>query len=155
MEYRIVIASGVRRLTAERLYDILKLRQDVFLFEENIHYPDLDDVDKEAIHVFAVAGGDGKETVASYARVYFDMDEGHVKIGRVVTAAAHRGGGLASKVMANAVSEACKHFGVSEVWLDAQEHVVDFYARLGFTVASEPFIEAGIKHVKMVFRRGQ
>lgn len=153
MDYKVVIAPDMRHLPAERLYDILKLRQDVFLWEEDIRYPDLDGVDKDAAHVFAVTCENGKEVITSYARVYWDRNENHVKIGRVVTAPAYRGEGMSSMVMEDAIAAAWKCFGVPEVWVDAQEHVTSFYERLGFTIASEPFMEAGIKHVKMVFRR--
>lgn len=145
-----IISSSFESLSATRLYDILKLRQDVFMWEENIHYPDLDDVDKSAVHVFALDKKDGKETIAAYARVYSDAAEGHVKIGRVVASPSYRGRGLASGVVRKAVAEAAMRFGVPEVWLDSQEHVISFYEGLGFTIASEPFVEAGIKHVRMV-----
>lgn len=148
-----IVTADMDSLSATLLYDILKLRQDVFMWEENIHYPDLDDVDKTARHVFALDKAEGKEIVAAYARVYWDDAEQHAKIGRVVTAPAYRGKGLASKVVMEAVSVAGRHYNVSEVWLDAQEHVIRFYESLGFTVASKPFIEAGITHVKMVFTR--
>lgn len=141
-----VETSDFASLTPAQLYGILKLRQDVFMWEENIHYPDLDGVDKEAMHVFAVDG----EAIAAYARVYWEDSGKQAKIGRVVTAPAYRGKGLASKVVKEAVAVARKHYNVSEVWLDAQEHVISFYESLGFTIASEPFIEAGITHVKMV-----
>lgn len=141
-----IVTSDFASLTPAQLYDVLKLRQDVFMWEENIHYPDLDDVDKEALHVFAVEG----EAVAAYARAYWEDNEKQAKIGRVVTAPAYRGKGLASKVVMKAVAVAREHYNVSEVWLDAQEHVISFYESLGFTIASEPFIEAGITHVKMV-----
>lgn len=144
----IVEISDFAQFTPTQLYDILKLRQDVFMWEENIHYPDLDDVDKEAMHVFAV----DKDVLAAYARVYWEDSEKQAKIGRVVTTPAYRGKGFASKVVKEAVAVAKKHYNVSEVWLDAQEHVISFYESLGFTIASEPFIEAGIKHVKMVIK---
>lgn len=143
-----VMACDFASLSSAQLYAILQLRQDVFIWEEGIRYPDLDGVDKAAMHVFAVDGG----VVAAYARAYWDDCEKHAKIGRVVTAAAYRGRGLASKVVREAVAVARKHGHVAEVWLDAQEHVVGFYERLGFVTASDPFIEAGIAHVRMVMR---
>ncbi len=81
-------------LTARQLFQILKLRQDVFFVEEEIIYPDLDDTDDDCIHVFATTEKDGKTITVSYARVYFDPLEQHVKVGRVVTAAAYRGQGI-------------------------------------------------------------
>lgn len=144
-----IIARTMKTLTAEQLYDLLKLREDVFMWEENIMYPDLDNVDKVAVHAFATIREGGKDIAASYARVYQDDTEGHVKIGRVVTAKPLRGQGLAQQVMKKCIDVARHDFAASEVWLDAQLHAVSFYEQLGFTVASTPFIEAGIEHVKM------
>ncbi len=146
------LTLDLRSMSAIQLYDILKLRQDVFMWEENIHYPDLDDVDKTASHVIATVAHNGNETLAAYARVYKDDAEHHVKIGRVVTATKYRGHNIASKVMKTAISVAQNRFNADEVWLDAQMHVVDFYKNLGFNVMSEPFIEAGIQHVSMAYK---
>lgn len=147
------VTSDFEKLTSTQLYDILKLRQDVFMWEENIHYPDLDDVDKTAMHVFAMDKAGGKDVIAACARAYWDEAESHAKIGRVATAPAYRGKGLASEVVKEATAAARMRCHALEVWLDAQEHVVGFYENLGFTIASEPFIEAGIMHVRMVSRQ--
>lgn len=139
-------ALGLNSLSAMQLFDILKLRQDVFFVEENIINPDLDDIDKEAIHVFTTINGE----IASYARVYRDRAEKRVKIGRVVTAAERRGKGLASEIIRRCVEIGKKDFKAKEIWLDAQIHAVSFYESLGFKVASGRFIEAGIEHIRMV-----
>lgn len=107
-------------LTARQLFQILKLRQDVFFVEEKIIYPDLDDTDEDCIHVFATTEKDGKTITVSYARVYFDPLEQHVKVGRVATAAAYRGQGIGGEVMRRCCEVAQSRFSDSEVWLDAQ-----------------------------------
>ena len=119
-------------LTARQLFQILKLRQDVFFVEEKIIYPDLDDTDENCIHVFATTEKDGKTITVSYARVYFEPLEQHVKVGRVATAAAYRGQGIGGEVMRRCCEVAQSRFSDSEVWLDAQLHAVDFYRSLGF-----------------------
>lgn len=139
-------ALDINSLSAMQLFDILKLRQDVFFVEEKIIYPDLDGIDKEARHVFTTINGE----IASYARVYWDCAEKRVKIGRVVTAAEHRGKGLASEIIRRCVEVGKKDFNAKEIWLDAQIHAVSFYESLGFKVASGRFMEAGIEHVRMV-----
>lgn len=148
MEHIIIKSHDIKSLSSIQLFDILRLRQDVFFVEENIIYPDLDDIDKEAIHVFATINGE----VVSYARVYNDEAEKHVKIGRVVTAAKYRGKGLASEIIKECVKVGKENYGVGEFWLDAQIHAITFYESLGFEIASERFIEAGIEHVRMVRR---
>lgn len=147
MEQQINIeALDINSLSALQLFDILKLRQDVFFVEENIIYPDLDDIDKEAIHVFATLKGE----IVSYARIYNDEIEKRVKIGRVVTAAKHRGKGLASEIINRCVDEGKAKFNASYIWLDAQIHAITFYESLGFKIASDRFMEAGIEHIRMV-----
>ena len=140
-------------LTARQLFQILKLRQDVFFVEEKIIYPDLDDTDEDSIHVFATTEKDGKTITVSYARVYFDPLEQHVKVGRVATAAAYRGQGIGGEVMRRCCEVAQSRFSDSEVWLDAQLHAVDFYRFLGFQVVSDVFMEAGIEHIRMMWRK--
>ena len=140
-------------LTARQLFQILKLRQDVFFVEEKIIYPDLDDTDENCIHVFATTEKDGKTITVSYARVYFEPLEQHVKVGRVATAAAYRGQGIGGEVMRRCCEVAQSRFSDSEVWLDAQLHAVDFYRSLGFQVVSDVFMEAGIEHIRMMWRK--
>ena len=140
-------------LTARQLFQILKLRQDVFFVEEKIIYPDIDATDEDCIHVFATTEKDGKTITVSYARVYFDPLEQHVKVGRVATAAAYRGQGIGGEVMRRCCEVAQSRFSDSEVWLDAQLHAVDFYRSLGFQVVSDVFMEAGIEHIRMMWRK--
>ena len=140
-------------LTARQLFQILKLRQNVFFVEEKIIYPDLDDTDEDCIHVFATTEKDGKTITVSYGRVYFDPLEQHVKVGRVATAAAYRGQGIGGEVMRRCCEVAQSRFSDSEVWLDAQLHAVDFYRFLGFQVVSDVFMEAGIEHIRMMWRK--
>ena len=146
-------ALHVNDLTARQLFQLLKLRQDVFLVEEKIIYPDLDDTDEDSIHVVATTEKDGKTITVSYARVYFDPLEQHVKVGRVATAAAYRGQGIGGEVMRRCCEVAQSRFSDSEVWLDAQLHAVDFYRFLGFQVVSDVFMEAGIEHIRMMWRK--
>lgn len=140
-------------LTARQLFQILKLRQDVFFVEEEIIYPDLDDTDEDCIHVFATTEKDGKIITVSYARVYFDPLEQHVKVGRVATAAVYRGQGIGGEVMRRCCEIAQECNNASEVWLDAQLHAVDFYNSLGFQVVSVVFMEAGIAHIRMIWKK--
>lgn len=145
-----ILSLDLKELSASQLFDILKLRQDVFFVEENIIYPDLDNIDREAVHVFAMVDEDGGDVVGSYARVYLDHDEGRVKIGRVATARKYRGQGLGGAIIDKCVKIGKKRLGADEIWLDAQIHAVSFYEEQGFKIASERFIEAGIEHVRMV-----
>ena len=128
-------------LDAATAYAIWRLRQDVFVVEQECPYPDLDGRDTEpgTVHVVMREGGD----VIGYARVL--DDGGEWRIGRVVLAPAARGRGLADRLMTAAL-EACP---ARPVVLDAQSPLVDWYAGLGFAVDGEEFLEDGIPHVPM------
>ena len=136
-----ITASRFTDLDAATAYAVWRLRQAVFVVEQECPYPDLDgrDPDPGTRHVVLREGDD----VLGYARV---LDDGDVwRIGRVVLAATGRGRGLADLLM-TASLESCPD---RDVVLDAQTPLADWYARFGFTVDGDEFVEDGIPHVPM------
>ncbi len=132
-------------LTTNELFEILRLRQSVFIIEQNCPYPDIDDDDKNAIHVFS---WNEEGRVNACLRVFYkDKEEGTVQIGRVVTL--ERGIGLGGKVLHKGIEVALSRFNAKKLYLEAQTYATGFYEREGFKVVSEPFLEDGIPHVKM------
>ncbi|WP_432563380.1 GNAT family N-acetyltransferase [Kineococcus sp. SYSU DK003] len=125
------------------LYSLLKLRVDVFVVEQECAYPELDgrDLEPTCLHVWAESGGVPVATL----RVLRDAD-GRGRIGRVATAAGFRGAGLAGTLVRRALDV----LQGSEVVLDAQAHLQDWYARFGFVARGEEFLEDGIPHIEMV-----
>jgi ElaA protein len=122
-------------------YAVWRLRQDVFVVEQECPYPDLDGRDAEPGTRHVVLRED--EAVVGYARV---LDEGtRWRIGRVALAPAARGRGLADVVMETAL-QVCPD---RDVVLDAQTALVGWYESLGFTVTGEEFLDDGIPHVPM------
>ncbi|WP_432476313.1 GNAT family N-acetyltransferase [Nocardioides sp. GXQ0305] len=122
-------------------YAVWRLRQDVFVVEQECPYPDLDGRDAEPGTRHVVLRED--DTVVGYARV---LDEGtRWRIGRVALAPAARGRGLADVVMETAL-QVCPD---RDVVLDAQAALVAWYESLGFTVAGAEFLDDGIPHVPM------
>ena len=128
-------------LDARTAYALWRLRQEVFVVEQDCPYPDLDGRDPEpgTVHVVMFEG----DAVIGYARVLDDGDEW--RIGRVVLAAAGRGRGLADRLMDGAVA-ACPG---RDVVLDAQTPLAAWYAGFGFAVDGEEFLEDGIPHLPM------
>jgi ElaA protein len=126
------------------LYALLKLRVDVFVVEQACAYPELDGRDCEpgTRHLW-VTGADAAQPLA-YLRVLTEPN-GDMRIGRVVTAPAARGGGLARRLVEVALSV---DPSVNTV-LNAQSHLVDFYTKLGFTPSGPEFLDDGIPHVPM------
>jgi ElaA protein len=124
------------------LHDILKLRADVFVVEQDCVYRDLDGRDTEAgaLHYWAEVDG----TVAACLR-RLDEPDGVVRVGRIATRVDHRGQGLAAALITAALE------GVDgPAVLDAQVQLEEWYGRLGFVRAGPTFVEDGIPHVPMV-----
>ncbi len=128
-------------LSPLELHDILRLRSDVFVVEQNCVYPDLDgrDIEPRTLHHWLARSG----TVIAYARQLSEPD-GSIRIGRVVTDRHHRGEGLAAAM----VTHICRHSSGVLV-LDAQTYLVDWYRKLGFSVTGSEFLEDGIPHTPM------
>lgn len=128
------------RLTADELYDILQLRAEVFVVEQNCPYQDLDGKDKVSFHVWL---RDERGVVAAL-RVY-ELDGVH--IGRVVTR--FRRQGLGTLVMREGIRTAREQFGRREIRISAQQYARPFYERLGFEAYTDGYLEDGIPHVGM------
>ena len=141
-----VPAMTVRVLTFDELdahtaYDVWRLRQQVFVVEQQSPYPDLDGRDREPTTRHLLSEAD--DTLVAYARV---LDDGEwARIGRVLVAPEARGRGLAAEL----VRTALEVIGDREVRLDAQTGLRDWYASYGFVVTGPEFDEDGVIHVPM------
>ena len=143
----IVIRSAhLRDLDAVTLHEIVRLRQDVFVVEQECAYADLDgrDVEAGALQVWAE---DADGSVVATLRVLREAG-GEVRIGRVATVRSMRGRGLARALVTEALDET-----EGTVVLDAQNHLAQWYAALGFERVGEEFVEDGIPHVPMRLER--
>ncbi|MCF7221492.1 GNAT family N-acetyltransferase [Marilutibacter chinensis] len=149
------IATRFDALTTSRLYKLLRLRSEVFVVEQACVYLDIDGKDRhpDAWHLLGEAP-DG--TLAAYLRL-LPAGLGHgvdrfaePSIGRVVTAPAWRGRRLGDPLMREGVALAGRVWPGAPVRLGAQAHLQHFYARHGFEVASEEYLEDGIPHVEML-----
>jgi ElaA protein len=137
-----ILSASTRDLDVATLHDILRLRQDVFVVEQQCVYADLDgrDLEPGTVQVWAQ---DGQAGVVATLRVLLEPD-GTRRIGRVATAVPARGRGLAADLVAAAVG-----LGEGPVVLDAQSHLEEWYARFGFARVGEEFLDDGIPHVPM------
>jgi predicted GNAT family N-acyltransferase len=129
-------------LTPFEVYGLCRLRVDVFVVEQECPYPELDgrDVEPGTVHVWFE---DADGTVAATIRVLHDGDTR--AIGRVATAAAYRGRGLAARLMEQGIAM-CAGFPVT---LGAQAHLEGWYERFGFRRSGPGYVEDGIPHVPM------
>lgn len=137
-------------LTGDELYEILKLRQQVFAVEQLCIYQDIDDLDKSAWHLMAWNTADST-TLVAYLRIVFPTYKyNEPSIGRVLTAESTRGTGLGKKLMKTAMSQLEKEYPGQAVRISAQQHLEKFYSGYGFKKVSEPYDEDGIAHIEML-----
>lgn len=130
-------------LTLSELYDIIKLRISVFVVEQSCVYQELDDMDKNAYHLFLSDGGE----IQAYLRVLPDSVWGEVSIGRVISVKRRRG--LGGKILSEGIRIAKEKFGAKKIVIGAQAYAQSFYEQAGFVKDSYEYIEDGIKHIKM------
>lgn len=140
--------ASFAELDTRTLYDLLRLRVDVFVVEQKCAYPELDgrDTEPETRHVWLSRDG----APVAYLRILSDPDS-VARVGRVVVSPAARGTGAAGRLMAAALDEV----GGRPSVLDAQAYLVRFYERYGYTVTGAEFLEDGIPHVPMARPAGR
>ena len=142
-----LIVKHFNELSNIELYEILKTRFEIFVTEQECIYQDMDDRDQDAVHVFC---WNDSGRVAGCLRVFWkDLDEssGIAQIGRVVTL--EHGKGIGRQILHKGVEVAIERFKAKKLYLEAQEYAIGYYAREGFEVVSDTFLEDGILHVKM------
>jgi len=140
-----IVAVDFDHLSARDGYDAWRLRQDVFVVEQECPYPDLDGRDDEPGTRHVLLRDD--DELLGYARVLDDTDVW--RIGRVVLARDARGRGLADPLMDTALVVA----KARDVVLDAQSPLAGWYGSFGFEVDGAEFLEDGIPHLPMRLRR--
>lgn len=136
-------------LTIQELYELLRIRTDVFVVEQDCVYQDMDYDDQPSIHLWLT---DEEDRVVALCRVCpagTHMDE--VSIGRVITT--ERGKGYGKQIMLAGIEAAKEHFGAKRVDIEAQEYAKGFYEQVGFRQSSEQFILDGIPHIKMTWKQ--
>jgi ElaA protein len=133
------------------LYDMLAMREAIFVVEQGCVYQELDGLDKIALHLLAVQS----ENVVACLRILPPSEtEAGVRIGRVAVSPGWRNRGLARLMMQKAVVKAREDYPSSRVLLNAQTYLQDFYRSLGFQVSGKEFLEDGVPHVPMQMPAG-
>lgn len=148
MEYTSSIKSFTQ-LSPEELYQIMKLRIEVFIIEQECFYQDADDKDQHCHHLMLWNG----ENLVAYARlVPAGLSFTEVSIGRVITSAEVRGTGTGKILMKSAIAECKMLFGDVPIRIGAQTYAKAFYSGLGFEDTKIEFMEDGIPHLEMLYR---
>lgn len=138
-----------QELNKNQLYALARLRQQVFIVEQNSIYTDLDDHDQEAIH-YLDFDQSGKLTV--YARYRLEKSSKEVKIERVVLDKSVRGQGQGKRLMILILDDITVNFPKKSIVLSAQVDVCSFYRSLGFITQGDVYDDGGIDHISMFFQ---
>ena len=137
-------------LTKKELYDLLQLRSEVFVVEQDCVYQDMDGLDAKAIHVM----GYKQEQLVSYTRIFKPGDYyEQACIGRVVVKKQERKFGYGKDIMLasiNFITDTLKH---RKIEISAQLYLNKFYNELGFIEIGETYLEDGIAHIKMALEK--
>jgi ElaA protein len=133
-------------LTVNELYDLLKLRSEIFVVEQNCVYLDLDGKDKIALHLF----GEFEGNIVAHARLFkAGISFDNASIGRVVVDANYRDRKWGHVLMQEAIAGVQFHFNESKITIGAQLYLKKFYESHGFVQSSEMYLEDGIPHIEM------
>ena len=143
-----LITKTFDELTTAELYEIYKLRISVFVVEQNCPYQEIDDADKAAIHLWL----QDENGIQAYARALpLGATFPEASIGRVIAVQRHCG--LGSQIVSAAIRTIQEKFHTQTIKIEAQTYVKALYEKLGFVQISEQFLEDGIPHVMMEYRR--
>ena len=144
------ILSTFQDLTNDQLYDLLKLRQDVFVIEQDCIYQDFDGYDKQATHFLIY---EHKKLVA-YSRIFapsikYDSES---SIGRIIVSKPFRGGDFGKTLIRESITYCLKHFRNTNIRIEAQSKLLIYYKNLGFIKDSDSYKVDGIDHLQMIYR---
>lgn len=136
-------------LTVDEIYNILQLRAEIFVVEQDCVYNDIDGLDKKAIHQYYKK--DGK--IVAYSRLLKPGSRfPDYSIGRVVVKKSERGTGLGIIMMEEAKEFILNKWKADKIKISAQKYLQEFYEDLGFVVVTKEYLEDGIPHVGMLFQ---
>ncbi|MDA9086941.1 GNAT family N-acetyltransferase [Polaribacter sp.] len=140
------IAKYFSELNTTELYEILQLRSEVFVVEQDCVYQDIDFKDQKSLHII----GYKNNKIVAYTRLfkpgdYFD----NASIGRVLVVASERKYGFGHELMKASITAIKKHFKVTKITVSAQKYLKKFYETHLFIQIGEEYLEDGIPHIRM------
>ena len=138
-------------LTTAELYNILALRAEVFVVEQNCPYQDVDGKDVDSIHLLGFIDNE----LMAYARIlkpgisYKD----YASIGRIVISPKKRGNNYGHELISYSINQCKESFVGQPIKISAQSHLEKFYSAHGFLSTGEAYLEDGIPHIAMIYNK--
>lgn len=145
-----IIIDHLHEMTPESVYCIFKTRIDIFVVEQKCAYQEIDEYDKVAYHISLL--DDTSSELLAYCRVLPPHTTFETcSIGRVLSTERHKG--YASTLLKTAIPFALEQFHTDIITIEAQTYARSLYEKLGFQQTSEPFLEDGIEHIQMQYKK--
>ena len=142
-----IAVKSFNELTKQELYEILRLRSEIFVVEQNCVYQDIDNKDQKALHVI----GTNHTTIVAYTRIFRKGDYAEqASIGRVLVKKTERKHGYGIAIMKASIEAVEEHFGETTIHVSAQLYLECFYSSLGFDQVGDGYLEDNIPHIGMI-----
>lgn len=142
-----IYTKSFEELTIEELYDLLQLRSEVFVVEQDCVYQDIDGKDQKALHVM----GYKAQKLVAYTRIFKPGDYfEYASIGRVVVKQEARKFKYGYAIMKASIEAIEMHFKEQQIKISAQTYLKTFYNNLDFFEVGEGYLEDGIPHIAMI-----
>ena len=139
--------KNFQELEVQELYEVLQLRSEIFVVEQDCVYQDMDHKDQLAFHIMGYKEG----KIVAYTRIFKPGDYfREASIGRVLVRKSERQYGYGLEIMKASINTIHKKFGPTAIYISAQKYLTKFYISLGFKVVGEEYLEDGIPHVGMI-----
>lgn len=140
------ITKKFTELTTTELYEILQIRSEVFVVEQDCVYQDLDGKDQKSLHVI----GFKEDKIVAYSRIFKPGDYfQNASIGRVVVSISERKFGFGHDLMKASIKAIENQYQVVDITISAQVYLQKFYESHGFFKIGESYLEDGIPHIRM------
>ncbi|MEO1023844.1 MAG: GNAT family N-acetyltransferase [Bacteroidota bacterium] len=142
------ILRSFSELTTAQLYDVLLLRQEVFIVEQNCVYSDIDGDDHHALHLLRY----DENLLSAYLRIFLHGQkfEDASSIGRIIVAEPYRGGTYGEDLIRKGISVCFDHDPNIDIHIEAQYALSDYYSKFGFKKTGSIYLWDGIEHQKMI-----
>ncbi len=141
------VLKEFNQLSLQELYQLLRLRNEVFVVEQNCPYQDLDNKDYKAHHLLIYQ----KEELVAYSRIFpAGVSFKEASIGRIITSGKVRSSGVGKILMEKSIEALYTVFGKQPIRIGAQCYAILFYQKSGFQPEGEIYLEDRIEHIEMV-----
>jgi ElaA protein len=139
-------------LSTTQLYQLLKLRVDVFVVEQNCPYPELDDKDHQD-GVYHLLGYQDEQLVACARLLAPGISYPQVSLGRIANAQKYRKHGLGKKLLNTALAQCERLWPQQDIQIGAQLYLISFYENFNFKRHSQDYLEDDIPHLDMLLTK--